>query len=122
MLTTNDVVDEKVIEACEMGGACSSGLKWLRSSPRSYSELRAYSLDWYKWMASHKNFPATLELLAKDSAVDVRRGIAENASTPVATLELLAKDSAVDVRWGIAENRSEERRVGKECRSRWSPY
>src|SRR2546427_13003751 len=25
----------------------------------------------------------------------------------------------VDVRWGA---RSEERRVGKECRSRWSPY
>ena len=25
--------------------------------------------------------------------------------------------------WGkTAENRSEERRVGKECRSRWSPY
>src|SRR2546430_14666650 len=23
---------------------------------------------------------------------------------------------------GIAQNRSEERRVGKECRSRWSPY
>ena len=22
----------------------------------------------------------------------------------------------------VAENRSEERRVGKECRSRWSPY
>ena len=22
----------------------------------------------------------------------------------------------------IAEHRSEERRVGKECRSRWSPY
>ena len=22
----------------------------------------------------------------------------------------------------IGENRSEERRVGKECRSRWSPY
>ena len=22
----------------------------------------------------------------------------------------------------ISENRSEERRVGKECRSRWSPY
>ena len=39
-----------------------------------------------------------------------------------------------DIRWGIdiqggvnatfepADNRSEERRVGKECRSRWSPY
>ena len=23
---------------------------------------------------------------------------------------------------GVAANRSEERRVGKECRSRWSPY
>ena len=23
---------------------------------------------------------------------------------------------------GVASNRSEERRVGKECRSRWSPY
>ena len=24
-------------------------------------------------------------------------------------------------RWGV-DDRSEERRVGKECRSRWSPY
>src|SRR2546427_6317181 len=24
--------------------------------------------------------------------------------------------------WGYDDNRSEERRVGKECRSRWSPY
>ena len=24
--------------------------------------------------------------------------------------------------WGVGANRSEERRVGKECRSRWSPY
>src|SRR2546430_8176369 len=29
---------------------------------------------------------------------------------------------AVAVRPGDAEHRSEERRVGKECRSRWSPY
>ena len=38
----------------------------------------------------------------------------ENLSFPVG---LLAQDSLS----GIAE-RSEERRVGKECRSRWSPY
>ena len=25
-------------------------------------------------------------------------------------------------RWGFFPSRSEERRVGKECRSRWSPY
>src|ERR1043165_1664643 len=24
--------------------------------------------------------------------------------------------------WGVEPDRSEERRVGKECRSRWSPY
>ena len=26
------------------------------------------------------------------------------------------------IRQSLAESRSEERRVGKECRSRWSPY
>ena len=26
------------------------------------------------------------------------------------------------VLWGVMSYRSEERRVGKECRSRWSPY
>ena len=27
------------------------------------------------------------------------------------------------IKWqALAANRSEERRVGKECRSRWSPY
>src|SRR3712207_6847287 len=29
--------------------------------------------------------------------------------------------SSVDLA-GVAQTRSEERRVGKECRSRWSPY
>src|SRR2546422_10169786 len=29
-------------------------------------------------------------------------------------------DGVVDTRWTV--ERSEERRVGKECRSRWSPY
>src|SRR5256885_7325753 len=30
--------------------------------------------------------------------------------------------NAVCASWLIANMRSEERRVGKECRSRWSPY
>ena len=29
---------------------------------------------------------------------------------------------ALELLDGIIEDRSEERRVGKECRSRWSPY
>ena len=32
-------------------------------------------------------------------------------------LELIEKENLADKAW-----RSEERRVGKECRSRWSPY
>ena len=34
-------------------------------------------------------------------------------------------DEAADIRAGsndVESDRSEERRVGKECRSRWSPY
>src|SRR5713226_10248848 len=30
--------------------------------------------------------------------------------------------SRIEERLGITNGRSEERRVGKECRSRWSPY
>ena len=32
----------------------------------------------------------------------------------------LAEETGLDERW--LQERSEERRVGKECRSRWSPY
>ena len=46
------------------------------------------------------------------------------SNTPV----VITKSRAVPFRWtgeetqGINAERSEERRVGKECRSRWSPY
>src|SRR3989475_8304471 len=35
---------------------------------------------------------------------------------------LCRADPRADREWHIAGLRSEERRVGKECRSRWSPY
>ena len=35
---------------------------------------------------------------------------------------LVAKSKGVKKTIALVENRSEERRVGKECRSRWSPY
>ena len=34
----------------------------------------------------------------------------------------LAMPDGYGVRGFVRDNRSEERRVGKECRSRWSPY
>ena len=40
-----------------------------------------------------------------------------------AASEPLTRDAAVPApRVVLLEDRSEERRVGKECRSRWSPY
>jgi len=47
------------------------------------------------------------------------------ADRPGRRIELLADDEALTVthfRFAGAGPRSEERRVGKECRSRWSPY
>ena len=38
----------------------------------------------------------------------------------IVTIKLEGESTARDI--GNAPNRSEERRVGKECRSRWSPY
>ena len=44
------------------------------------------------------------------------------APCSVAEAELLKYVSASDEKDGDLSSRSEERRVGKECRSRWSPY
>ena len=35
---------------------------------------------------------------------------------------MLQNDLILDFNLYLCEKRSEERRVGKECRSRWSPY
>src|SRR2546427_6720540 len=43
--------------------------------------------------------------------------LVDNAAVLERDVEVHAHEDAV-----IAESRSEERRVGKECRSRWSPY
>ena len=38
------------------------------------------------------------------------------------TLILAIESSCDETAASVVKNRSEERRVGKECRSRWSPY
>ena len=44
------------------------------------------------------------------------------ADTPEAASQIQAKTGITISKEEAAKNRSEERRVGKECRSRWSPY
>ena len=48
---------------------------------------------------------------------EVRQVIELSESTLYPVLRRLQKDECLEV-----YDRSEERRVGKECRSRWSPY
>src|ERR1035438_6074660 len=47
-----------------------------------------------------------------------------NPSKPALDLQavLAGMDGAKQLIQSVMEERSEERRVGKECRSRWSPY
>src|SRR5256885_5063605 len=72
---------------------CSSDLGELNQPRLLYSPHLSYSDE------------ARAELSVFDTAHRVRRDFGEAA-----------------VRHYIVSHRSEERRVGKECRSRWSPY
>ena len=53
-----------------------------------------------------------IDLLASENAMGQYDRIAD---------EILTLDTFPE-RFRIMDSRSEERRVGKECRSRWSPY
>ena len=44
----------------------------------------------------------------------------QNSGVPI--YQQIADSFKTDILAGRYEQRSEERRVGKECRSRWSPY
>src|SRR5260370_42249523 len=37
-------------------------------------------------------------------------------------MRIINEPTAASLAYGLEKKRSEERRVGKECRSRWSPY
>ena len=54
--------------------------------------------------------------IASLTAVEGRVNVTELAARFDVTAETIRRDLAV------LDDRSEERRVGKECRSRWSPY
>ena len=73
-----------------------------------------------------------LDTISKDLAAyskmkpaDAREYYEEALSELHALIEMFAgTEEALEAKFfiGTTHNRSEERRVGKECRSRWSPY
>jgi hypothetical protein len=99
-----EIIDEKVIENCELNDACDEGLNWLRKTPRTYQDLRTYRMEWFRWMAEHCTLPTVLEKLSTDTDAYVRRNIAANQQTPVTVLEKLSTDTDADVRYGVAAN------------------
>ena len=52
----------------------------------------------------------------------VRAEIVKDVDTILTNLEQLSKQITEEADSILENTRSEERRVGKECRSRWSPY
>ena len=56
---------------------------------------------------------------AKDAVATAKALLAGGVDVMEITFRTAA---AADSIKAVAESRSEERRVGKECRSRWSPY
>ena len=79
----------------------------------------AFSLDWPGWSRGAKSPEIALETLEAY----------RQRYRPIADLAGMAREfdaagplEVVEDRVGTGSARSEERRVGKECRSRWSPY
>src|SRR5256886_5114981 len=61
------------------------------------------------WYSVVGRTPKEVQLAVRGRTVTVARTLVELRDTPPSD-------------WTVVHPRSEERRVGKECRSRWSPY
>ena len=62
-------------------------------------------------------------LYARLSKDDEQQGESLSIENQKRILETYARDNGfLNCRFFVDDGRSEERRVGKECRSRWSPY
>ena len=70
----------------------------------------------------HRSFVDAARAYGLTTTRLVSRHLLPNTLTPVIVASALAVGNAITLESGLAFLRSEERRVGKECRSRWSPY
>src|SRR3712207_7328270 len=91
-----------------------------------FSSRRRHTRYWRDWSSDVCSSDLTVEqLLSWEARVNRRLlEVAEAAADPGVIAEARQKaDLAASSASGkSADLRSEERRVGKECRSRWSPY
>src|SRR3712207_2912164 len=80
------------------------------SSDVCSSDLYVSNYMWEEFQAPSPRF-----------AVSDRTKFKEGFRLPLIRLQAFSRSSGVRL-WVREGDRSEERRVGKECRSRWSPY
>ena len=76
----------------------------------TFDEVWVIARQWDKLEALRDTVPFPIRVLAMD--------LTDRASFNIYKAALAEEPVQV----GLLMNRSEERRVGKECRSRWSPY
>src|SRR3989441_9973440 len=78
------------------------------------------ALQHRRLVLENRNYQRNLEELVEERTAQLSGALTQLEQSYDYTLEALG--SALDLRDAETEGRSEERRVGKECRSRWSPY
>src|SRR5258707_10953996 len=93
-----------------------------------FSSRRRHTRYWRDWSSDVCSSDLRLtDILGKPIEL-IGLALPEGASKIIASATTRGLDAALKVALSTMENRpeaasrSEERRVGKECRSRWSPY
>src|SRR3712207_7452901 len=83
-----------------------------------FSSRRRHTRYWRDGSSDVCSSDLTLGAMGVLTSVLANRGLAEQA----AAVDKLSRSQVAEKLDSDAQLRSEERRVGKECRSRWSPY
>src|SRR3712207_9540870 len=98
----------------------------IRRPPRStlfpYTTLFRSIGDQVGEAAVRAGYGPTIRADAVKKLVDSVVTFQERSLEIVGEMRKLSTQNSAEIRDAVEEGRSEERRVGKECRSRWSPY
>ena len=98
--------------------AATTGIEGILAAQRAPARAQGTKLHLLRW---NDFVPAADEVLAKQMPEASKALGAEVTLERINANDLQARITAA-ISSGSGPDRSEERRVGKECRSRWSPY
>src|SRR2546428_14182250 len=96
-----------------------SDLETLAGKMRSLLRVTTTFLIFYSWSTRRMNLSVMLHSYKSNQMIDHRICSLHQTSHTLTTKSLVRAQAFPRAN---GKRRSEERRVGKECRSRWSPY